>query len=255
MTSIKGFNPARLILLIRNDLFINRNFFLVSLAAVAGLLLILSSAIITSTKFSYQNYYLWGLVVMGLNMTERTFRDLHDDVKGPAWLTLPASMLEKFFSRALLLTVVFPIGLIIFFFLISIVSESMNRLLIGSSHTIFNPFSKGTLLTTYTYFIIQSLFMLGAIYFKKSPSVKTILTIIAYTLAFVIIVAITLKIFFGEAFPFIIPVMNGPEWAVKSDMFLKTWQVLKSSAHIASWYILAPACWVIGYIRLKEKEV
>jgi hypothetical protein len=259
MNSIKRFDPRRFLLLIRNDLFMNRYSFLIFLAAAAGALLFLKLMGGANNSTFYQNWYFVILFVIGLNKTEKIFKGMHDDVKGPAWLTLPASTLEKFSSRALFLTVVFSIGLMAFFFLMSLTSEALNRWLIGSSHLIFNPFEKKVLVSTYVYIILQSLFMLGAIYFKKSPGIKTFLSLIIYVLVFVIIAGVAVKIFFGGSilnFAFAgNPVTNVQELVAENDTVTKIWSVIRSAAHFAFWYVLAPLCWIVGYIRLREKEV
>ena len=109
------------------------------------------------------------------------------------------------------------------------------------------------------YFILQSVFMLGAIYFKKSPGIKTILSIVVYVLVFTIFVTLAIKIFFGGSFWNLLFISNKftdvPESVVRSGIFLRVWSMITYSARIGFLYLLAPLCWVIGYIRLKEKEV
>ncbi len=248
--------------MIRNDLFLNRNYLLFFLAAIAGVLFILSSVKLlggSGQVMFYPNFYFIVLFVIGISITERIFKDIHDDVKGPAWLTLPASTLEKFASRLVFCTVVVAAGIMLFLFLLSLVSEGVSYLLLGSTHKLSIPFEGKALTTIWIYFIVQSLLMLGTIYFKKSPGIKTILSIVVYVLVFTILVTIGIKIFFGGSFLSLLfgsnKFTNVPELAVRGDIFIKIWSMITYSGRIAFWYLLAPLCWVIGYIRLKEKEV
>jgi hypothetical protein len=261
MNELKGFSARRCLLLIRNDLFLNRNYLVIFLAAAAGLLFILSGGRFfngSAEVIAYPNFYGLILFILGLTITEKTFKDIHDDVKGPTWLTLPASNLEKFSSRLIFCTVVVAAGLMIFFFLISLLWEGIHYLLNESNPRLFNPFEGKALSITYIYIIIQSLLMLGAIYFKKSPGIKTILSIVVYVLVFTILVAVAIKIFFGGSFWNLLfgrNIMNVPELAARNDIPIKIWSMITFSVRLIFQYLFAPLCWVIGYIRLKEKEI
>jgi hypothetical protein len=262
MNSIKGFSQRRFFLLIRNILFLNRSFFLISAVTIMGVLLLLSSIGIigqNNNPVFYSSIYIPVLFICGFSITEKHFKDFHNEVRGMAWMTLPASQLEKFSSHVFFLLIVFAAGIMSLFFFTSLISEGINQMLLGSSHKIFNPFTEKVLSATYTYFILQSLFMLGAIYFKKSPIIKTILSLILYVFVFVIIVGVSMKIIFGgSAWNFIFagnPVTNVAELAYENDTLVKIWSVIGSATHIAFRYLLAPLCWVIGYIRLREKEI
>lgn len=262
MNGIKGFDPRRFFLLMRNEFFIHRSYFIIFLSATVGVLFVLSSARLFSGSIKvivYPNFYFIFLLIIGLTITEKTFKGIHDDVKGPAWLTLPASSFEKFSSRLFFCTVVVAAGLMVFFFLLSLLSEGVNHLLFEPSHRLFDPFKGKALVSTYIYFIMQSIFMLGAIYFKKNPFVKTVLSLVIYDFVFIILVIITLKIFFGGYFlqelqsgsldSLIVMLSN------ESVALTKIWSIIKGTVHVVYWYVLAPLCWIAGYIRLKEKEV
>lgn len=261
MNRLRGFDPRRFFLLMRNELFIHRSFFIIFLAATVGVLFVLSSARFFSGSIRmivFPNLYFIFLLIIGLIITEKTFRGIHDDVKGPAWLTLPASSFEKYSSRLFFCTVVIAAGSMVFFFLLSLLSECINHLLFEPSHLLFDPFKGQTLASTYKYFIVQSIFMLGAIYFKKNPFVKTVLGLVVYVFIFIISIAIALKIFFGGYF---LDLQSGSLDAAIVMLFdeslalTKIWSIIKDSVYVAHWYVLAPLCWITGYIRLKEKEI
>jgi hypothetical protein len=256
MNSLKEFNTRRFLLLIRNDLFLNRKYILIFLTVIIGVLLF---QLMTSQSWQeiriidHPNFYDLALFILGISLTERIFREIHDEVKGPAYLTLPASTLEKFLSRFVLCTIIIFVGITMYLFLVSLSLGGVNNLLTGESNKFFQPFNKQILTTGWTFFISQSCFMLGAIYFKKNSFIKTILSIVTYFLIFLILEAVIFKIFTGGPFGKIF--FPYSKFAVKNEPFIKALKLSDNTIKIILWYFLAPIFWLIAYIRLKEKEV
>jgi hypothetical protein len=261
---IKGFSFRRFFLLIRNDLFLNRSHFLIFSGVVTGILLLnYTLAIInqvnpqsfqTNLFFSFFFILFWG----GIITTNKVFKDLRDEVRGSSWLTLPTSMLEKFVSRLILLTVIYPLMFIVLIFLLSLISVGLDVAFIGSIHGIFNPFDKSVLLGIATYIVLQSPFLLGVIYFKRRPVPKTFLTIAGYLILLILIA----RGFYMVIYP------QSPEDSFFNIKAMIPWIIRISTPgsgtpfaaitwvqRIFFWGIVAPVCWVIGYIRLKEKEI
>jgi len=261
MNSIKGFNPSRFFLLIRNQLFLDRSifYFLIS----AGAILILFSIFEIMSKvhgMTYQPYYRFFLFIGGISLTGRIFKGLHDEVKGSAWLTLPASIFEKFMSRLILLTVIYPLALMAVIFLISLISAGLHVALIGSSHGIFNPFDKSVLLGTAGYIVLQSPFFLGAIYFKKNPLAQTILAIAGYSILLVLIAHVFSMIIYPQNpgnFNYVPNMGEMIMWitGIITHDYRPSYSIIYWVQLIFFWCVIAPACWVTGYFRLKEKEL
>jgi hypothetical protein len=93
---------------------------------------------------------------------------------------------------------------------------------------------------------IQSVFVLGSIYFKGNAVAKTVLALFGFAVAIVIIEIILFKITFGayDATTFRLAIPSG--------------HGLYSGFEIASTfftYALIPFLWVVTYFRLTEKEV
>jgi hypothetical protein len=267
MNSIKGFSLSRFLLLLRNDIFLNRTYFLIYSGAVVVLLLLISSLhiqVYTQIKaFTLPDFYIKAfplfLYTYGAIITVKIFDDVNDEAKGAAWLTLPASSIEKFAGRFFLSTFLFIAGMMILFFLTSLISESLNPLMFGSSHLVFNPFGTKVFITSLKYFIIQSLFLAGAIYFKKTALIKTGLCFVIYCVALNLIIGLGGMILFGESssilFSFPNPASSLSKLIIKNSMAPMSWDITKSIYYAAFWYFLTIFCWVIGFIRLKETEV
>lgn len=262
MNSIKGFNPRRFFLLIRNSLFLGRSLILIFSAAIGGMVILLS---ILSAKYRgpleiysifYSIFYYVTLYTGGFILTENIFKELHHETKGAAWLSLPASTFEKFTCRLVITAVMYPIGIMMLFFLISLISEGIMRNLWGPGHglDLFNPFTRMILINTLIYFILQSVFLLGGVYFKTHAIIMTILSLAIYSFIFYMIIGFTGKILFKDFFflwhfVYMSDIMN----SMPGLSFIGS--ILKWAVYIGFWYLLAPLCWVIGYFRLKEKEI
>lgn len=263
MNSIKGFNIKRVVLLVRNDFYLNRSFLLVFSGIIMVILLFQTIMIIMTHPDSpgqYQGIYFliafWG----GIVMTEKIFKGLHDEVKGSAWLTLPASTLEKFVSRLILLTVLFPMAVMVLIFLLTMISKSFQGLLIGKSYGIFNPFDKNVFYLTAWYIVVQSPFLLGATYFKRHTGPLTFLAIVGYLILLVLIAQVFYVVIYSHhpenfldffslsgmvrLFKGIINHRSGPAYTA-----------IYWVQHISFWCFIAPVCWTAGYFRLKEKEI
>jgi hypothetical protein len=267
MNSIKGFNPRRFLLLIRNDLFFNRSYFLISSGVVAGILLFFSTLARMNQvgpQFYpdfYQTAYSIILFLGGILITGKIFQRLHNNVKGSTWITLPASILEKFVSRLILLTVIFPIALTVLIFLISLIAVCIHVLFMSSSLGIFNPFDKNILSTITGYIVLQSPFLLGAIYFKKNSMAQTFLAIIGYLILLALIAHVFYIAIYSHYTDNFHELLNPNgigliQWiqGIFKHHSMPAYMIIYWGLTIFNWCI-APVCWVTGYFRLKEKEL
>jgi len=263
MNSIKRFNAQRFFLLIRNEILLNRGNFLIFFAVIWGILLL--RLIITvgppNNIKIYGGNYSFFIFFSAYIIFEKAFKEVHDESKGTAWFTLPASMFEKYVSRLVFSIVASTAGIAILFFLFTAISEGVYRFLFGSVNAValFNPFNKDILLKTVLCLILVSPFHLGVIYFRKNAFFKTFLSLLIYLLFLCLVFIAALKIYLGDVIHGFLtmsdPVGTIPDLFIENDTLAQTWSITKWTAHITFWYLLAPLCWVIGYIRLKEKEV
>jgi hypothetical protein len=262
MSRIKGFDTRRFFLIIRNEITLNRANFLIFAAVVWGVLLLNLIIRMNVPKDALILGPSYGIFVFisGLIMTEKAFKDLHDQNKGAAWLTLPASIFEKYVSRVAYSIVASTVSILILFFLFSVVSKGIIYLIFGALNTpeLFNPFSVDILIKTLRSWILLSPFQLGIIYFKKRQFSKTFVSILAYQLLLVLIAVAGLKIFFSDVqgqFSVNFPLEMMPNLLIEnSTSLVQAWSIVKWWSSIAFWYLFAPFCWATGYIRLKETE-
>jgi hypothetical protein len=266
MTPKEGFSFHRLILLIRNDLYLNRSYLLISSAAILGGLFFFSTFhIYTYTQLQHlalpKDFYMTAYpiysFICGALLTVKIFNEINHEVKGPVWLNLPASIPEKFMSRFLLTTLLFIAWILVLVALASLISEGLNILIFGQRHAIFNPFREEVLVKTFQYFLGQSLFLFGAIFFKKHALPKTVLSLVVYNILLNIFISAGGKIFFEESFTELN--ITGTSSILthiitNNSMLPPDWNIEKTFYSAVFYWIITIGCWVASYFRLKETE-
>lgn len=134
----------------------------------------------------------------GLFITSTMFDELHSPTTAFLNLTLPATTYEKLNNAWFISVVLFTITAFTGYFVLHLLIQLITAVIVSSTPDIqlFNPFSKdvGTLL--YTYVAYNSVFLLGAAYFKKNNFLKTLVAIIfvGVGLSFISLVAAFLSV-------------------------------------------------------------
>ena len=256
------FHPTRFYLLIRNGIVLNKSAILIVSAAVGGVLFFLSAldVFLGYRPGFHQGFYLGVLYVGGLILTNRIFKEFHDTVKGPAWLLIPASLLEKASSRIALSTVIYVITTMLIYFVFSLLSEGFNWLLFRRYHPLFNPFDQLVLHGVALYFVLQAPLLIGAIYFQKHSLSKTILALLGYTFVFFVVVVIAMWLIFGNYFDGVLSSLEtlieqpGISYESIDANIERLGRVALWIWRIIFWALIPPLCWTICYYRLKETE-
>jgi hypothetical protein len=271
------FNLNRWLLYIGKHWNENKKRYLMSLGAVGGLLVLWYSFVIIVDKshplkidMQVIAYYV-GLFLTGCLFASIQFSELSDGPKGISYLLLPASMLEKLLSAILFSVVLYFICYTAVYYIIDFImvklSNSITAAQYEETHRVgFHPqeianifVSRDTPVNLYfylliIYFSVQSIFLLGSVYFSKHSYIKTLVWGLIVFLILVIWEHNIVESFMphGSFFkPFTVYRIteNGkdlmvhlPEWISTILVFLMT-------------YALPPLLWVVTYLRLKEKEV
>jgi len=188
MFSQVNFSPTRLYLMIRNHIWLKRHKLLL-VSATAGTLVILIFGMAASQRTGrmlHMVLYPLFLFGSGFIVTARAFPEL-DDVKtsGP-WLMIPASTFEKFCSRLFLTSFGYVAGSIVVYFIVTMISKGLNQMIFEFSHPVFNPLDPWVRYNIALYLVLQSMFLVGAIYFRRFAFVKTILFLSLLSLVFLV---------------------------------------------------------------------
>ena len=194
------FSSPRFIHLCKRAFLLNQRQWLIGLLASTGILMVIWMIptlfiLIETGQSRYEQllptafiiFTLWGLLLTG-----DIFQELHSPSTAYQSLTLPATSAEKFISSWVITMPIFLLVAISAIFIIGILS-SLTVMIFGGSFTgfhIYNPFEESTLKFVLNYLFYNSLFLLGAIYFKKNNFLKTIATFIAIIISLLFLWAI-----------------------------------------------------------------
>jgi hypothetical protein len=277
MNSVFDFN--RWLLYVSKHWHENKKKYLLSLGAMAGLLILWYSFLMMinsrnpmTEQLQAVTYYV-GLFLTGGLYASLIFSELSEGPKAMHYLLTPASLLEKLLSAILYGVILFFISYTIVFYAIDLimvkVANSVAQAVLEREHRPFShptevinvfvaPNRSGENFYFYIlliYFGIQSIFLLGSIYFVKYHYIKTLVSGLIVFLVLVFFVHEILGSFMPNGWfykPFTVYRINDhqnealsiqlPEWISSILLFITK-------------YALAPCLWVVAYFRLKEKEV
>ena len=251
------FDFKRFNLLVLKHWAVNKKRYSLSVLALIGLLiiwfvfaLIIGDDKLMSADFQQMTFY-FGLFVLGTFYASQYYHDLGSKPKGSNFLLVPASTFEKFLCSLLFTAVLFFIVFTSAFYLVDVLMVSIANSLPGidlpeAKATVINifdisPFSSDdntTLNFLLIFFSIQSIFLLGSVYFKKYNFIKTIIS--GFIIWFILF--LLTYFFYHQFFP------EGNDQGAPLPKWLGT--LLKSVI-----YAIAPLLWIVTYYSLKQKQV
>ena len=191
------FSTDRFIHLLKRAFVLNRQQWLIGLLASAGIVMVIwvvpTLFIVSETganrtefllPFAFMIFTLWGLLV-----TSDIFQELNTPSTAFQSLTLPATSTEKFVASWFLTVPIFLFVTIAAILLITLLSSLIILIFNGgfTDFNIYNPFDRATCDFAANYLFFNSLFLLGAIFFRKNNFLKTIAAFIGFMISFFIL--------------------------------------------------------------------
>lgn len=252
--------PERIFQLLKRDILSNFNSALIAFGAVAAVAYLISIITVYSSSASGQLYFILFtnlLFAGGLITTSMVFKEIHRKETAQNYLLLPASNFEKFLSRLLISTIGFAAITLIGITAISYLSEGVNTLIFKRHNDLFNPFGKMVWILIAHYFVAQSVFFLGAVFFRKNNFIKTINAIFIFSISITILGLFFGRIIYFDFFDGFFSIENPGfhiQWekiSLNTNLLTTTVNILK----ILYWLLPAPLFWTIAYFRIKEVEV
>jgi hypothetical protein len=148
----------------------------------------------------------------------------------------------------------------------SVVSELLNGAVFSTGHSLFNPFSTANLKSAAVYLVLQSLFLLGSVWFRKVVFLKILLAENIVAVGLAIMAAIIFRLAFGGLFtgghlrPEVVQIFSQGFGSVTvnghaAEALNRGSQAFFTIARVLFWAGFAPVCWVAAYFRLRETEV
>ena len=189
----------------------------------------------------YQTLFIAALFGWGSIGTSRAFDDLHGRGTNAAFLLLPASALEKTAARLVTHTVALFLYLLILTTVLSVVLEGVNAALFDVRRPLFSPLDRTAWLIAPHYLAVQSLFFLGAAWFRKLHLVKTVGAVVAIAIGFAL---------FGGVIAWLFGFFTPGQFFVDdpADVFIDTAPTV--------YHVLLPLfCWFVAWLRVTEAQV
>lgn len=249
------FSTDRFIHLCKRSFVINQRQWLIGLIASIGIvitiwmvptlfILVLTESEVSrfenSFHIAFMTFTLWGLL-----FTSDIFQELNTPATAFQSLTLPATSTEKFLSAWFITVPVFLIITIIAISLITLLSALVLILFGGtpSGLNIYYPLDRSTWDFALNYLFLNSLFLLGAIYFRKNNFLKTIASFIALMLSFFIVWG-----FLGWAYIHLLGLDH------LSFEFITSGPISNVLGSLSKWVITSIAL-LLTYVSLKRQQV
>ena len=256
------FSVRRLWYLLRSDFIGGYRSLLIVSGALAGITLVAAMIHPSGLVFDYgfhrdpglhRGAFTLALFAWGTIASSRAFRPLHDKTRNEAYLLLPASALEKMLARLLAVTAGLVAYLLVFSTVVALVVESLNLLFFGSRNGFFNPFDPYVWEGISFYIVVQSLYFLGASWFRRAHFVKTTLAITLAIAGLAALTAIALRIAFAD-FPLHVS-LHIQNLKFVLDMEPHSLAGVADTVLLAAMVLLPLACWSIAWLRVAEAQV
>lgn len=251
MNATQLIDLSRLWLLLKLELFKNKRGIVITLAVIFG---ILFTGLLMKAYFGYKEVYesheedyAFTLITGGFIISSLAFKDLGTLLRRHNYLTLPASVLEKFLSMWLLTSVGWIILFSLCYIVYAFIANAAAHLLFSQvTFRAFEPFGNTVISAARSYFVMQGIFLAGAVHFKGYVLPKTILSLLLFAgLSGIIAYFMMADLLHGDY-------TCSPETCkMLSNSGAHTiWLLAKGFF----WWALAPLTWVITYFGLKEQE-
>ncbi len=249
------FNIDRIRFLLIRQLRFNTQTLLIGLGAVAGLMIFILSMTVIFGHRPLESGAFFGLIMPfffagGYVFTSTIFSELRSSHRGYLYLTLPASTLEKLIVSWFISSILYVAAGIVIMFLINLFLMAVSVIFSASQVPLFNLFDHSALIMYAVYMVTQSVFVLGAVYFRGANFLKTLLSLFVISFIIAIYTSLAARLIVFHNFYSIHFDNNMPEtW---QNFFAYTFApVIKA----LFWYCLAPFFLVVSYFRLKERQV
>jgi hypothetical protein len=244
----------------QNDVRINAKGLLTAVGAAIGVFLVLDLIGIAFGEMDSDRdtTFTTILVIGGYILSSVAFTDVHESKKATHYLTLPGSTLEKYVGRVLLTTVGWTLAAIALYMVTTLLSAGIGMVIFGRAGEIFLPVTPLTWEAIGSYIVTQSIFVFGAVYFKKHHFVKTVLAAVVIAIAFAFFSMVAMRIAFVGEFSGLIPTsaemerLFGNVTTLAMRRFARTLEIIGRTVY---WSVLPLYFWILGYRRMRETEV
>jgi len=259
------FSPHRFFLLLKRDFFTYYRTIIITAAAIGGFVIFASavSALTGNGRNFHLVLYFLLLYIGGFIVSSRAFREIYNSQKNYTYVALPGSRMEKFSERLIATSIVYVLGTLLVYSIVTAISEGLNQALFGYTHTFLSPLSRTFWIGAAAYLVVQGVFLTGSVFFRKNSLIKTILVLIVFGIALLIIIIIAARLIIPGYFEGLRPIRQDfqslrelAEWLGMTEAGLqRTGRTIWLIIRILFWAVLAPLCWIVSYLKFRKIEV
>lgn len=251
------FNPQRFWLLLQKELWSGNKKPLIVAGAVFGFILTLALFMIyTDDGYEHLNFNIFPMVILGggFIFTSVIYYEFNDKTGTHHYLSLPASTFEKFISKWFITAIVFPIVAVFLFWIYAKIGDGIYNNYADSNISTWSVTNWWSKFFIKLYFVLQSIFLVGAIAFQKYTLFKTALTGFLASVLFVLIMATIFRIMFPELFSGLFTASHDANLVTtpKAAEYMET--TFLNITEYACWILIPIIMWTVGFFKLKEKE-
>lgn len=248
------FNINRLKYFLIRQISINYKTWLIAAGSVAGFLMFIGTWNIFFDHHAIDSGYILGIVlpvffITGLIYTSLIFSELNSTHRAYLYFSIPASAFEKLLSAWLLSSIMYVLFGIILIYIVNFYYILVAGVFTSKTVELVNLFNLDVLKTFGTYMVIQSIFFLGAIYFRRVNFLKTLLAGFVFMVIISIYSGLLLKLLFGSTSLESKNFVGGVNIAFTAEF------VIIPIAKYLFWLAIAPFFLIVSYFRLKERQV
>ncbi len=255
----------RLQALIYREALLNRRRWLLEFAALAALLLVIGGIqVIGSQTYAFgafQRIAELFFVIGGAVIASQAFEELRKPGREQMYMNLPASVFEKLASAWLVRSLGFTICAFLVFVVMSLICGSLSQLVIGAGWQVYNPFRPEHLKMTGELWVFQTIFLLGAAYFKRYPFVKTLLScigvVVVFTAWWLLLFGLGIQLMPNIPEPFQSDFTLGFELGMGMiadlPVFYPALEPVMETLSRVLYIAIAPFCLVVTYCHLKAR--
>ncbi|MDR1096718.1 MAG: hypothetical protein LBL57_01150 [Tannerella sp.] len=204
----------------------------------------------------------------GILFASTFMNPMNSKTKRGAWLVSPSSMLEKYLSRWLIVTVGYMIAFFAALWIVDMLRVGLCTARYPDLEVKFLDYTKLIvtgdgwkkreyvfekdlfIIVTSLYFLFQSLFILGSTFWEKSSFIKTFTAGAIILLAFVLFCRWTILLSYGD-FEHFGNMLNSFE-SIEKDTVSKEQATLFAACVLS---VCTLANWILAFFRLRESEI
>ena len=262
MNITRYFSPVRIWYLLKRDAMRRWKDYLITIGAFCGFYLL--AMVIGAKTEGLDRSLHYGcfaslLYVYGAIFTSMAFREAHRKLGIHDWLMMPASTLEKFTSKLLITSVVFAVLTLLLYSLFSLIGQLVVGVFLGEYYPAFSLFDEVIWKMIGYYLLTQSVFLLGAAWFRKNNLIKTVISLVLFSIIMSVIVSLVAWLVFNDYFWILVRGDFNYSINLSSAFDMSRLAVLGDGVYIffkISFYgLMAPLCWFGSWLKLKELEV